>query len=130
MVYTFVINIVYLNLNSILNILNTITTKHRFLANKSTKLWKLSLMIFERFWPFEPPFVMNFFLKKKNVYSDLIGIKSVLNCQYLYHCLPDTVKNFTIVAILTYFFKINSQAYDILKIDILWRHTQALYRIH
>ena len=33
MVYTFVIDIVYLNLNSIFNILNAITTKSLFLAN-------------------------------------------------------------------------------------------------
>ena len=37
MVHTFVIDIVYLNLNSIFNILNAITTKHRFLANKTLK---------------------------------------------------------------------------------------------
>ena len=34
MVYTFAINIVYLNLNSIFNILNAVMTKYRFLANK------------------------------------------------------------------------------------------------
>ena len=47
--YTFIINIVYLNLNCIFNILNAITTKCRFLANKNTNLWKLSLVIFLRF---------------------------------------------------------------------------------
>ena len=35
MAYKFVINIVYLNLNSIFNILNAITTKYRFLAYKN-----------------------------------------------------------------------------------------------
>ena len=50
MVYSFVINIVYLNLNSILNILNAIATKYRFLANKNTNFWKLSLVIFLRFF--------------------------------------------------------------------------------
>ena len=48
MVYTFVFDMVYLNLNSIFNILNAITTKYRFLANKNTKCWKLSLVIFLR----------------------------------------------------------------------------------
>ena len=36
MVYNFVYDIVYLNLNSIFNILNAITTKYRFLAYKNT----------------------------------------------------------------------------------------------
>ena len=36
MVYTFVIDIVYLNSNSIFNILNAITTKYGFLAYKNT----------------------------------------------------------------------------------------------
>ena len=36
MVYTFVIDILYLNLNFIFDILNTITTKYRFLAYKNT----------------------------------------------------------------------------------------------
>ena len=36
MLYTFVIDIVYLNLISIFNILNAITTKYRFLAYKNT----------------------------------------------------------------------------------------------
>ena len=36
MVYTFVIDIVCLNLNSIFNILNAIMTKYRFLAYKIT----------------------------------------------------------------------------------------------
>ena len=49
MVYTFVMNIVYLNLNSIFTILNAITTKYRFLANKNTKSWNMSLVIFLRF---------------------------------------------------------------------------------
>ena len=44
----FVINIVYMNLNSIFNILSAIMTKYRFLANKNTKFWKLSLVIFLR----------------------------------------------------------------------------------
>ena len=35
MVYTFVTNIEYLNMNSIFNILNAITTKYRFFANKN-----------------------------------------------------------------------------------------------
>ena len=67
MVYTFVINIVYLNLNSIINILNAITTKYRFLANKNIKFWELSLVIILGFWPFEPHFLINFFLIKKRV---------------------------------------------------------------
>ena len=41
MVYTFVITMVGLHLNSIFNLLNAIMTKYRFLANKNTKLWKL-----------------------------------------------------------------------------------------
>ena len=49
MVCNFVINIVYLNMNSIFNMLNAITTKYRFLANKNTKYWKLSLVIFLQF---------------------------------------------------------------------------------
>ena len=49
MAYNFVINIVYLSLNFIFNILNAITTKYRFLANKDTKFWKLSLVLFLRF---------------------------------------------------------------------------------
>jgi len=49
MVYTFVIDIVYLNLNSICSILNAITTKYRFLANKNTTFWKLNLVILLRF---------------------------------------------------------------------------------
>ena len=36
MVYTFVNNIVYMNLNSIFNILNAITTKYQVLAYKNT----------------------------------------------------------------------------------------------
>ena len=36
MVYTFVIDIVYLNFNSIFNIVNAITTKTQFLAYKNT----------------------------------------------------------------------------------------------
>ena len=32
--YTFVVNLVYSNLNSILNILNVIMIKYQFLANK------------------------------------------------------------------------------------------------
>ena len=35
-VYTFIINIVYMNSNSIFNILNVIKTKYRFLAYKTT----------------------------------------------------------------------------------------------
>ena len=49
MVYTFVINIVYLNLSYIFNILNAVTMEYGFLANKNTKFWKLSLLIFVRF---------------------------------------------------------------------------------
>jgi len=49
MVYTFVINIVYLNWNFIFNILNAITTEYRVLANNNTKFWKLNLVIFSRF---------------------------------------------------------------------------------
>ena len=36
MVYTFIIDIVYLNLNSIFNILNSNMTKCQFLAYKNT----------------------------------------------------------------------------------------------
>ena len=68
MVCTFVITIVYLNLKSMCNILNAITTKYRILANKSTKFWKLSLVIFLRFWPAEPHFLITFFLIKKKCY--------------------------------------------------------------
>ena len=49
MAYTFIINTVYFNLNPIFNILNAITRKYQFLANKNTKFWKLSLVIFLRF---------------------------------------------------------------------------------
>ena len=49
MVYTFIINSVYLKLNSIFNVLNAITTKYRFLAYKNTLFWKLSLAIYLRF---------------------------------------------------------------------------------
>jgi len=37
MIYTFVIDFVYLNLNSIFKIFNAITTKYWFLANRNTK---------------------------------------------------------------------------------------------
>ena len=47
--YTFVINIVNLNLNSIFKILNVITAKYQILTNKNTKFWELSLVIFLRF---------------------------------------------------------------------------------
>ena len=63
--YIFTVNLVYSNLNPIFNILNVIMMKYLFLANKNTKFWKLSLVIFLRFWPFEPQFVINFFLIKK-----------------------------------------------------------------
>ena len=72
MVYTFVNNIVYLNLNSIFNILNAIMTKYRFLAYKNTIFLKLSLVIFLRFWRFEPHFLINFFLLKKRAYQSLV----------------------------------------------------------
>ena len=49
MAYTFVINILYFNLNSIFNILTAITTNYRLLANKNTNFWKLSLVVFLRF---------------------------------------------------------------------------------
>ena len=49
MVYTFVINILDLNLSSIFNSLNAVTTEYGFLANKNTKFWKLTLLIFLRF---------------------------------------------------------------------------------
>ena len=65
MVYTFVIATVYLNLISIFNILNAITTKYRFLAYENTYFWKLSLVIFLRFWRFELHILVNFFLIKK-----------------------------------------------------------------
>ena len=38
MAYTFVFNILYLNLNSIFNISNAITTKYQFLAYKKNKI--------------------------------------------------------------------------------------------
>ena len=77
MVYTFVNNIVYLNLNSIFNILNAIATKYGFLANENTKCWKLSLVIFLRFWSFETHSLKNFFLIEKRVYivAHLIFVK-------------------------------------------------------
>ena len=49
MVYTFIITIAYLNLNSIFRILNAIMTKYQFLANKNTNFSKLSLVILLRF---------------------------------------------------------------------------------
>ena len=49
MVFNVVIHIVYLNLNSIFNILNAMPTKYLFFASKSTKFWKLSLVIFLEF---------------------------------------------------------------------------------
>ena len=72
----YAINIVLLNLNSIFNILNAKATKHRFLTNKNTKFWKLSLVIFLRFSydfltiflrSFELHFLIHFFLIKKRV---------------------------------------------------------------
>ena len=71
MVYTFVNNIVHLNLNSIFNILNAITTKYRLLAYKYLILEiepRDFLTIFLRFWRFEPHCLINFFLIKKNVH--------------------------------------------------------------
>ena len=65
--YDFVSNILYLNLNSIFNILNAIVTKYRFLANKSTKLWNLRRVIFLRFWPFVTHCLIKVFLVKKDV---------------------------------------------------------------
>ena len=65
MVYTFVIDIVYLNLNSIFNILNAVTIKYRFLANNNLILEiepRDFLKIFLRFWPFETHFLISFFL--------------------------------------------------------------------
>ena len=37
MVYTFVINILYSNVKSILNVMNAITAKYLLLVNKNTK---------------------------------------------------------------------------------------------
>ena len=56
MVYTFVINIVHLNLNPK-------TTKYRCLANKNTTFWKLSLVI------------INFCLIKTCIHSWCLGIR-------------------------------------------------------
>ena len=79
MVYTFVIIIVYLNLNFIFNIWNVITTKYRFLATKNTEFWKLSLVIFLSFWPFEPHFLINFF-HKENVQMSSEVNEGIINC--------------------------------------------------
>ena len=49
--------------------MNAIITKYRFLANKNIKFWKLNLVIFLRFWSFEPHFLINFFLIKQRVYT-------------------------------------------------------------
>ena len=65
MPYTFVVSIVYLNVNSIFNNLNGITTKYRFLANKNPNVWKLNLLVFLRFSQFEPHFLISFFSYKK-----------------------------------------------------------------
>ena len=46
MAYTFVINIVYLNLNSIFNILNAIMMKYRFLANKKGLILEIEPRVF------------------------------------------------------------------------------------
>ena len=57
MVHTFVITIVYLNLNSIFNILDAIKMND-------------FLKMFLRCWLFEPHFLINFFLIKKRVYNE------------------------------------------------------------
>ena len=76
MVYTFVNNIEYLNLNSIFNILNAITTKYRFLAYKNPLILEIEhhdlLKILFRFWQFEPHFLINFFLIEKKSVLPLI----------------------------------------------------------
>ena len=46
MVYTFVIDIVYLNLNSIFNILNATMTKHRFLSQQKDLIMDIELRDF------------------------------------------------------------------------------------
>ena len=53
MVYTFGINILYFNLNSIFTILNAITTKYIFLANKNTRFWKVSFLILRFYLKFD-----------------------------------------------------------------------------
>ena len=63
--YTSLFNNVYLDVEFHPNILNAIMTKYRFLASKNTYFWKLSLVIFLRFWPFEPHFLIDFFLTSR-----------------------------------------------------------------
>ena len=47
--YTFIINLIYSNLNSISNILNAVNRQYRFLASKTFNFEKLSFVIFLRF---------------------------------------------------------------------------------
>ena len=54
----FFVNLVYSNMNSIFNILNVIMTYNRVLASNNLK-------IFLTFWPFEPHFLINFYLIEK-----------------------------------------------------------------
>ena len=48
--YTFVINIVYLNLNSIFNILNAIMTKYRFFGQKEHLILEIEPRDFLSIW--------------------------------------------------------------------------------
>ena len=64
MVHSIFAYVVYSSLNSIFNILKVIMTQYRFLAKKNAEIWKLSLVIYLGFWPFEPQSLMNFFLIK------------------------------------------------------------------
>ena len=86
--YTFFANLVYSN--SIFNILIAIMTQYRFMANKTTIFWKLSLVIFLRFWPFECHFLINVFLIKTNVhrilYLNFINIYFSLGLEALHVC--------------------------------------------
>ena len=83
--YIFIVNLVYSNLDSIINILNVLMMKYQYFANKDIQLWKLSLVIFLRFWPFESHFLVNFSFKKcvylfSNLYFYLPEAKTCIGC--------------------------------------------------
>ena len=121
MVYTFVINIVYLNLNSILNVLNAITTKHRFLANKNTNFWKLSLVIFLGFWPFEPHFLINFFLIKRGVSLHKVSLVSNPLISRTCHLCVATLRERLVARELFTFAHFATQKFDVRESLSFWR---------
>ena len=63
----FFVNLVCSDLNSIFNILNVIMTYHRVLTNNN--ILKIKSCDFLTIWPFEPHFLVNFFILK-NVYEE------------------------------------------------------------